>query len=42
MGFTQSLVYSRRDVSSITDYDGQLAAADVPVLENIQVSICTP
>ena len=41
MSFTQSLVYSRRDVSSsITDCEGQLAAADLPVLEDIQVSIC--
>lgn len=40
MTFTQCLVYSRRDVSSITDYEGQLAAADMPVLENIHESIC--
>jgi len=30
MSFTQSLVYSRRDVNSTTDYEGQLAAPVCP------------
>jgi hypothetical protein len=40
MSFTQRLVYSRRDVSCISDYEDQLAAVDLPVLENTHVSIC--